>query len=91
MRKENLPQPAQQSDFPSVVIMPNDDEFRPKILQRPIQILKRPTSSQAAALAQQAPEKPQIKTYEQREKEYKEARTRIMGSATEDTEEAASR
>lgn len=74
--------------------MPNDDEFRPKILQRPIQILKRPTSSQAAeALAQQAQinSKPQIKTYEQREKEYKEARTRIMGSASEEVEEAAPR
>ena len=59
--------------------MPNDVEFRPKLLQRPIQILKRPTSSQTEALVQNNI-KPQIKTYEQREKEYKEARSRIMGS-----------
>lgn len=67
------------------------DDFRPRILQRPspkVTILKRPESSSAnsqAQNAQNAANRTQIKSLEQREKEYAEARLRILGSATEPT------
>lgn len=65
-------------------------EFRPRILQRPkevqqkVTILKRPESSSSLSSSnqQQAAPKPQ-KTLEQREKEYAEARKRILGSETD--------
>lgn len=63
------------------------DDFRPRILQRPkpvVTILKRPGSSPALSSASQGNSKPQIKTLEQREKEYAEARLRILGSAVSD-------
>lgn len=63
------------------------DDFRPRILQRPkpvVTILKRPGSSPALSSTSQANSKPQIKTFEQREKEYAEARLRILGSAVSD-------
>lgn len=59
------------------------DDFRPRILQRPkpaVTILKRPDSSPALSSASQN-SKPQPKTLEQREKEYAEARLRILGAA----------
>lgn len=66
-------------------------EFRPRILQRPkdkeapqkVTILKRPESSSSLSSSnqQQAPKPP--KTLEQREKEYAEARRRILGCDTE--------
>lgn len=62
------------------------DDFRPRILQRPkpsVTILKRPDSSPALSSTQQN-SKPQLKTLEQREKEYAEARLRILGSAASD-------
>lgn len=76
---------AQQNGF---VIMPNDDEFRPKILQRPVTILKRPSSHSSSSLGHNSNSflennkpKQHMKTLEQREKEYAEARLRILGSA----------
>lgn len=72
-----------------------DDEFRPKILQRTqaenqkITILKRPNSGSNLAgatnsIASNSSEKPKhLKTFEQREKEYAEARLRILGSASD--------
>lgn len=67
-------------------------EFRPRILQRPkeaqpkVTILKRPDSSSSlnSANQQQTAPKPQ-KTLEQREKEYAEARRRILGSESADS------
>lgn len=67
----------------------SSDEFRPRILQRPspkVTILKRPPdSSNSASSNSQNVNKTQIKSLEQREKEYAEARLRILGSATEST------
>ena len=63
------------------ILSNGSDDFRPRILQRPkMTILKRPDSSPALSSTTQN-SKPQIKTLEQREKEYAEARLRIMGSA----------
>lgn len=72
------------------------DDFKPRILQRQqpspkgnqqnqIKILKRPESSPSLSSAsnQINSSKPQIKTLEQREKEYAEARKRILGSETD--------
>lgn len=65
------------------------DEFRPRILQRErpspkVTILRRPTdSSSQSSNSQQNVNKTQIKSLEQREKEYAEARLRILGSATD--------
>lgn len=68
------------------------EDFKPRILQRQqpkgqqqnqIKILKRPdslTSSNSTGNLQNS-SKPQMKTLEQREKEYAEARKRILGSA----------
>lgn len=69
------------------------DDFKPRILQRQqpkgqqnqnqIKILKRPeslTPSSSTGNLQNS-SKPQMKTLEQREKEYAEARKRILGSA----------
>lgn len=65
------------------------DDFKPRILQRPkaqqnqIKILKRPESSSSLSNQQGGGgnSKPQMKTLEQREKEYAEARKRILGTA----------
>jgi len=64
------------------------DDFRPRILQRPkpaVTILKRPGSSPALSSTSQQNSKPQLKTLEQREKEYAEARLRILGSAADES------
>lgn len=69
-------------------------EFKPRILQRPkeaqqkVTILKRPDSSSSlsASYQQQSAPKPP-KTLEQREKEYAEARRRILGSEVETSSE----
>lgn len=69
-------------------------EFKPRILQRPkeapqkVTILKRPDSSSSlsASFQQQTAPKPP-KTLEQREKEYAEARRRILGSEVETSTE----
>jgi hypothetical protein len=59
-----------------------DEEFRPKIIQRPLTILKRPTNTQDDK-ANKMNEKPKkgIKPLDQRQKEYAEARLRILGQA----------
>jgi SUZ domain len=68
--------------------MSNGAEFRPRILQRPkeapqkVTILKRPDSSSSSNHQQNMNSKPQ-KSLEQREKEYAEARRRILGSDAE--------
>lgn len=72
-------------------ILSNGEDFKPRILQRPkeakVTILRRPDSSTSSSSnqQQQGTQKPQ-KTLEQREKEYAEARKRILGSETESTE-----
>ncbi|CRK93466.1 CLUMA_CG007002, isoform A [Clunio marinus] len=80
-RKEQEMTTAKQN---SLSLLSNGgDDFKPRILQRPkptVTILKRPDSSPALSSASQN-QKPQIKTLEQREKEYAEARLRILGSA----------
>jgi hypothetical protein len=72
-----------------------DSDFKPRILQRPknqppsqpnpIKILKRPDSnsslSSSSSLQQNNSNKPVVKTLEQREKEYAEARKRILGTS----------
>lgn len=68
------------------ILSNGNDDFRPRILQRPkpvVTILKRPDSSPALSSTSQNA-KPQPKTLEQREKEYAEARLRILGSAMSD-------
>lgn len=69
------------------------DNFKPRILQRPqpkvqqnqIKILKRPESAgNLASTLQSSSKQKEIKTLEQREKEYAEARKRILGSECED-------
>lgn len=66
------------------ILSNGNDDFRPRILQRPkpaVTILKRPDSSPALSSTSQQNSKPQMKTLEQREKEYAEARLRILGSS----------
>lgn len=87
-------QKQQNGSIPNGNSFMNYEEFRPKILQRPtnqIQILKRPNSGSNLAASNTSPllvatntnEKPKhLKTLEQREKEYAEARLRILGSAS---------
>lgn len=73
---------AQQQN--SMVIIPNGNEFRPMILQRPktVTILKRPSAQGENSNSVLDNNKPKpMKTLEQREKEYAEARLRILGSA----------
>lgn len=73
---------AKQNGFS--ILSNGGDDFRPRILQRPkpvVTILKRPDSSPALSSTSQANSKTQLKTLEQREKEYAEARLRILGSA----------
>lgn len=78
-----------------LTILSNGGDFKPRILQRPkegpqkVTILKRPdatsSTSSSSNQMQQGGQKPQ-KTLEQREKEYAEARKRILGSESESTE-----
>lgn len=73
---------AQQQN--GTVIMANGNDFRPKILQRPktVTILKRPSAQGENSNSMLDNNKPKpMKTLEQREKEYAEARLRILGSA----------
>jgi SUZ domain len=79
IRKEQEMATANQNGLS--ILSNGGDDFRPRILQRPkVTILKRPDSSPALSSTSQN-SKPQIKTLEQREKEYAEARLRILGSA----------
>lgn len=76
-----------------LTILSNGSDFKPRIMQRPkevpqkVTILKRPeaTSSSSLNQQQQGSQKPQ-KSLEQREKEYAEARRRILGSESESLE-----
>ena len=60
-----------------------DEEFKPKIIQRPMTILKRPTKPQDEKTSKSNDSKPkaQPKSFDQRQKEYAEARLRILGQA----------
>lgn len=65
-------------------LMMIDNEFKPKLLQRDkpsVTILKRPTSGANSNSSENSKPKPPIKTLQQREQEYAEARLRILGSA----------
>lgn len=65
-----------------------EDELRPKMVQRPMQILKRPQSSAGTDGKSPVDNKPktQIKSLDQRKEEYAKARLRILGSAHDDEE-----
>jgi len=85
IKKEQEMAAARQNGL--TILSNGGDDFRPRILQRPkpvVTILKRPDSSNALSSASQQNLKPQLKTLEQREKEYAEARLRILGSAVSD-------
>lgn len=82
IKREQEMATANQNGFS--ILSNGGDDFRPRILQRPkpaVTILKRPGSSPALSSTSQNNAKPQPKTLEQREKEYAEARLRILGSA----------
>lgn len=81
-KKEQEMAAAKQNGL--TILSNGGDDFRPRILQRPkpaVTILKRPGSSPALSSTSQQNSKLQLKTLEQREKEYAEARLRILGSA----------
>uniref|UniRef100_A0AAG5DES5 SUZ RNA-binding domain-containing n=1 Tax=Anopheles atroparvus TaxID=41427 RepID=A0AAG5DES5_ANOAO len=65
-----------------------EEELRPKMIPRPMQILKRPQSSAGTDGKSPTDSKPktQIKSLDQRKQEYAEARLRILGSAHDDEE-----
>uniref|UniRef100_A0A182TI98 SUZ RNA-binding domain-containing n=1 Tax=Anopheles melas TaxID=34690 RepID=A0A182TI98_9DIPT len=75
---------ARQNSLPQML----EEELRPKMVVRPMQILKRPQSSGASEGKSPADSKPktQIKSLDQRRQEYAEARLRILGSAHDDEE-----
>jgi hypothetical protein len=83
-REQEMSAAANQN---GLLVTNGEDNFRPRILQRPkaqqnqIKILKRPESGSSSSNHQKTNSKPQIKTLEQREKEYAEARLRILGSS----------
>uniref|UniRef100_A0A182JQ49 SUZ RNA-binding domain-containing n=1 Tax=Anopheles christyi TaxID=43041 RepID=A0A182JQ49_9DIPT len=75
---------ARQNSLPQML----EEELRPKMVVRPMQILKRPQTSGASEGKSAADSKPktQIKSLDQRRQEYAEARLRILGSAHDDEE-----
>uniref|UniRef100_A0A182SZB1 SUZ RNA-binding domain-containing n=1 Tax=Anopheles maculatus TaxID=74869 RepID=A0A182SZB1_9DIPT len=75
---------ARQNTLPQML----EEELRPKIVARPMQILKRPQTSGGSEGKSAADSKPktQIKSLDQRRQEYAEARLRILGSAHDDEE-----
>uniref|UniRef100_A0A182NBU4 SUZ RNA-binding domain-containing n=1 Tax=Anopheles dirus TaxID=7168 RepID=A0A182NBU4_9DIPT len=75
---------ARQSTLPQML----EEELRPKMVPRPMQILRRPQTSGGADGKSAADAKPktQIKSLDQRRQEYAEARLRILGSAHDDEE-----
>ena len=75
---------ARQNSLPQML----EEELRPKMVVRPMQILKRPQSSGGSEGKSPADSKPktQIKSLDQRRQEYAEARLRILGSAHDDEE-----
>ncbi|XP_058058797.1 protein pygopus [Anopheles bellator] len=75
---------ARQSTLPEML----EEELKPKMVARPMQILRRPQSDagDGKSSAESKP-KAQVKSLDQRQKEYAEARLRILGSAHDDGEE----
>uniref|UniRef100_A0A182P4C3 SUZ RNA-binding domain-containing n=1 Tax=Anopheles epiroticus TaxID=199890 RepID=A0A182P4C3_9DIPT len=75
---------ARQNTLPQML----EEELRPKMVARPMQILKRPQTSGSSEGKGAADNKPktQIKSLDQRRQEYAEARLRILGSAHDDEE-----
>lgn len=65
-----------------IIMMPSDDEYRTQYVapQPKLKILKRPTSGGNQTSIESRP-KPPVKTLQQREQEYAQARLRILGSA----------
>lgn len=74
----------QQDTLPQML----EEELRPKMVPRPMQILKRPQSSGGTDGKSPSDSKPktQIKSLDQRKQAYAEARLRILGSAHDDEE-----
>uniref|UniRef100_A0A4Y0BLJ6 SUZ RNA-binding domain-containing n=1 Tax=Anopheles funestus TaxID=62324 RepID=A0A4Y0BLJ6_ANOFN len=76
---------ARQNSLPQML----EEELRPKMVARPMQILKRPQTSggsEGKSGAADSKPKTQIKSLDQRRQEYAEARLRILGSAHDDEE-----
>ncbi|XP_050077900.1 protein pygopus [Anopheles maculipalpis] len=75
---------ARQNTLPQML----EEELRPRIVARPMQILKRPQTSGGSEGKSAADSKPktQIKSFDQRKEEYAKARLRILGSAHDDEE-----
>uniref|UniRef100_A0A182LTL4 SUZ RNA-binding domain-containing n=1 Tax=Anopheles culicifacies TaxID=139723 RepID=A0A182LTL4_9DIPT len=76
---------ARQNSLPQML----EEELRPKMVARPMQILKRPQtsgSSEGKPGAADSKPKTQIKSLDQRKQAYAEARLRILGSAHDDEE-----
>ncbi|XP_053664937.1 protein pygopus [Anopheles marshallii] len=76
---------ARQNSLPQML----EEELRPKMVARPMQILKRPQTSggsEGKGGAADSKPKTQIKSLDQRRQEYAEARLRILGSAHDDEE-----
>lgn len=89
--EKRLAKEKQDMSTSNGVTVNGNDNFKPRILQRQpkkpeqnqIKILKRPQFSGATGSSNPSTQvgcKPQMKTLEQREKEYAEARKRILGS-----------
>lgn len=72
------------------MLLMNDDDYRPQYgpSEPTVKILKRPTHSHGSKSSMDAKPKAPMKTLQQREHEYAQARLRIMGSAksSDDTE-----
>ncbi|ETN61568.1 hypothetical protein AND_006776 [Anopheles darlingi] len=78
---------ARQATLPETL----EEELKPKMVQRPMQILRRPQSNSSTDKSPlESKPKAQPKSLDQRKQEYAEARLRILGSAHGDEEETES-
>ncbi|XP_026461859.1 SUZ domain-containing protein 1-like [Ctenocephalides felis] len=66
---------------PLKMILMGDDAYRTHPPEPTVKILKRPSKSPHSAIIQESKPRAPIKTLQQREQEYAEARLRILGSA----------
>lgn len=92
MTSKSTPTSTAENSRPFNMLLLNDDDSMrtPYVPPEPtVKILKRPTNDRNSLQAADAKPKAPIKTLQQREQEYAEARLRILGSAKspEDEEE----
>lgn len=72
----------------AAMLLNDDDCMRSYVQPAPaVKILKRPTNDRANQVAVEQKPKAPIKTLQQREQEYAEARLRILGSAKSEEDE----